>query len=701
MSAPPSDAGGSRRGAGLLAWTTGAAILAVALALQAGALSRRAGPPTDDEARHLVLAGAVGDLSRQPPGQWLDGLYAAGGAQPPVHHVVTALGFRVLGESAQAAWAVQLALLAAAALLTWRFAQVRLGLAAGALAAVIFATLPGVTRVARTARPEMTGAVLVALALALLAVRRPGKAATAGLGLVLGLGTLTLWSFPLFVAGPLLVASTTPAAPGGWTRRRLAAAAVLALLVASPWWVDFALHRIPTQGILVALAAAPPGPRLPHAAFFWASTVVDRDLSAPLRLVLLPTLLVTAWRLRPGPPEQADQRGAAGALALGVGLPWAVLAGIGAVDQESLLPALPMLAALLAWTVTALASAWARDTAAAALAAYAVAALFLALGDAERTARARHALRRLPLLYTALTTDAGEMGPRPDLLAWPAEALVDQIVAGVSPRAPRAAILLVPNHATLNPMTLTWLARRRGLRLAASPLPEEGPPPRAAVLDYVLVNVKGDQGPDHVTRRQARATRTLLRRRGLVAVADLPSPVGPLSLLRSQAALSPPVPMPPGTSFDLTRSAVRWHLVHGWSEPEAYGTWALGPRAGFRMRLARATPHRLVAELAPYDRLGRAQVIEVRYGSTLIAVWRPPDHQWSTFTAEVPAELPTGSVDEVRFGFAAAARPMDRDLSEDPRRLAAFFRSIRFERVNPKASRFAPRGMSIQRLVSE
>ncbi len=95
--------------------------------------------------------------------------------------------------------------------------------------------------------------------------------------------------------------------------------------------------------------------------------------------------------------------------------------------------------------------------------------------------------------------------------------------------------------------------------------------------------------------------------------------------------------------------------------------------------LARGKAYRLVAELAPYPRLGRAQAIEVRYGSEVIAVWHPPDAQWRTWTAEVPAALPTGSVDEVQFTFGAAARPSDEGASADTRRLAVLFRTIRFE----------------------
>ena len=656
----------------VLVWISGL-VLAAALAFHAGALARRTGPPTDDEARHLVLAAAVRDLPQRPPREWVNSLYQAAGAQPPAHHVLVAAGFLVFGESARVAWGLQLVLLFATTLAVWRFAHRLLGPAAGALAALVFATLPGVTRLARTARPEMTTALLVALVLVMLSMLRPQRGATVVLGVLLGIGAMSLWSFPLFVAGPLLVAAFPPAAGEGWSRRRLAAAAALGLLIAAPWWIDF-LQRLPPQGVWVGLAAVPPE-RLPTPASpFWARAIVDHHLSGPLRLVFLAGCLVIAWRLLP----RRTGRAAALGLITGVALPCVILTSIGAVDAESLLPALPMLAALLAWTVASLPAAWARSVVAAGLAAYAVVAWVLALGAPAFAARARQAARSFPLLYAALDTDTAEMGPRPDLLDWPAERVIDEIEAGVSPLAPRASLLLVPNYTTLNPMTLTWLARRRGFRLAAVSLPRDGPPPPAEALDFVLVNVKGSQDPVHVTKRQARATARLLRRRGLVAVTDLPSPVGPLTLLRSRRELLPPSPLPAGTHFDLTRSAVRWHLAEGWSEPEPNGTWALGAGARFRVQLQRGTRYLLVAELEPYPQLDRPQVIEVRYGSSVIAVWRPLGG-WRTCTAEIPAGLPTGGVDDVRFTFAAAARVGNPESDTDSRWLAVFFRSIRFE----------------------
>jgi 4-amino-4-deoxy-L-arabinose transferase-like glycosyltransferase len=675
VTAPQSPPPDGPRAAGLLPWTAGALLLATVV-LHGWALSRRAGPPTDDEARHLLLAATVSDLARQPLRPWLEALYGAAGAQPPAHHVIVGAFFLVLGESARAAGAAQIALLAAAALATWRFAHAHVGPTAGALAAWMFATLPGVTRVARTARPELLAALLVALVLAMLAVRRPGRWATLALGLLLGLGAMTLWSFPLFVIGPLVVAAAWRPGPGGWSRGQLAAAAALGLLVALPWWADF-LHRVPPGVIAVALGAAPAGARVPGSASFWARTIVDHDLSGPLRLAFLAAVLVTAWRLRPGAAERRTALG----LLLAVAIPCVAMSWVRSIDKEALLPALPVLAALLAWTIAAIASARARGLVAAAVAAYAMASVSMALGPPDVGLHVRRALRPAALLYAALTTDVAEMGPRPDLLEWPAEALVDRIARGAPVLHARPALLLVPHQATLNPITLAWLARLRGVPLSITRLPEEGATPDASTLDYVLVNSKGYQSAAIVSKREARATADLLRSGGLVPVADLPSPVGPLTLLRSRSALLDPELGPAGGVIDLTRPNARWHLLEGWSDIEPNGTWALGAEARLRVRLPRGQAHRLIADLAPYPHLGRAQAIEVRYGPTVIAVWHPPDAAWRTWTAEVPAALPTGSVDEVGFTFAAARRPADAGVSADGRQLAVYFRTIRFEPI--------------------
>src|SRR6185503_4893856 len=108
------------------------------------------------------------------------------------------------------------------------------------------------------------------------------------------------------------------------------------------------------------------------------------------------------------------------------------MAWMGSVDPEMLLPVLPALSALLALAMAAVPSAWARGVVVAAVTAYALASLAVSLGPAAWAQRTRQALRPFPLLHTALATDAAEMGPRPDLREWPAEALVDQIARRAS-----------------------------------------------------------------------------------------------------------------------------------------------------------------------------------------------------------------------------------------------------------------------------
>ena len=81
----------------------------------------------------------------------------------------------------------------------------------------------------------------------------------------------------------------------------------------------------------------------------------------------------------------------------------------------------------------------------------------------------------------------------------------------------------------------------------------------------------------------------------------------------------------------------------------------------------------------PFSRLSRPQMVTVRYRGTLLATWHPTEPGWRVFTAGIPADLPSGSIDEIRFGFDERARPADLGLSADTRPLAAYVRRVRFD----------------------
>src|SRR6185503_2698275 len=127
-----------------------------------------------------------------------------------------------------------------------------------------------------------------------------------------------------------------------------------------------------------------------------------------------------------------------------------------------------------------------------------------------------------------------------------------------------------------------------------------------------------------------------------------------------------------------------WYLGAGWYPPEPDRRWTEGTEAVLRVQLRPGSAYRLVAEVAPYPLLPRAQRITVLYRGASIARWDLPGGHWREEVAGVPMELPTGGIDEVSFRFAVVARPSEMQVgSADRRRLAAMFRVIRFEEQAP------------------
>jgi 4-amino-4-deoxy-L-arabinose transferase-like glycosyltransferase len=653
------------------AFASGALALVLLLAHLAF-LRQDAAPPVWDEALHLLLASRLDDLLREPSRRTLDALRAAWDFYPPLHHALVGALMAVLGPTALAARIVNLAWLAVLGWGTHRAASSLFGRAAGWVAAALVVSFPFVTQMARMSMTDLGLAALAAAAVGfLLASGLRTRAQAVAFGLILGAGLMTKWIYPAFVAGPVLV--------WAWTERRwarLALAAAVAAAVAAPWYAMNAATIVGRGRFLAGLGPAQGNPY----GWNWANAVVyagvvgDVFVTAPEKLVLIAASLAALACLALG---RGPRRIALVTVALWVAIPYVAMTAISNKDPRFVLPLVAPVAALCAWGLRELPWRSLRWTALALVFGYTAGLFALAVAGETRAARLLSALSGAPRLQALVRHDLAHVQRPPDP-GWPSAAIVSAIHARLTPVAPWASLAVVPDLATVNPNTLTWLARGQGFRLDAHH-PRDPAQVDAHAWEYVLLKPEGDQGADHTTEASAGVTaRVLAEGDAFEGVQDFAGPAGEtLRLLRTRTSL-PPADLR-ASEIDVASPASRWHLGDGWGMPEAAGRWAIDREAVVRVQLDPGRAHRLKVELSPFTRLPAPQVITVAYRGTTLATWRPADPGWRVFKADIPATLPTGGIDEIVLTFAQRARPSDLGLSADARTLAAYFRRIRIE----------------------
>jgi hypothetical protein len=654
----------------------GLSALALALLLAHLAFLRQdRAPPVWDEALHLLLAARFEDFLRAPSRHSLEALRAAWDFYPPLFHALVGTLFALMGSTAVAARLVNLGWVAVLGWGTHRAAAALFGRAAGAVAAALVVTFPIVIQLSRMAMTDLGLAALAAASVGfLLATDLRTRRHAVLLGLLLGAGLLTKWIFPAFVAGPLAV--------WAWTRGRdrwpprLGLATAVAAVVAAPWYLANA-GTIVTRGRY--LAGLGPAQGNPHG-WNWANAVVyagvirDVFVTTPEKLVLIGAGAAALVGLAVGP---RPARTGLWLIASWLVVPYVAMTAISNKDPRFVLPLVAPVAVLCAWGLLALPHRVARAAALALTFGYVAGLLLLAASGEARRVRLLRVLSGVPSLQAMVRHDLHTSQPPPDP-GWPSDAIVSAVRQRLTPVAPFASLEVVPDLATVNPNTLAWLARRQGFRLEAHH-PRDPAEVDAQAWEYVLLKPEGDQGANHTTEASAAITaRVLAVGEAFLPVQDFAGVAGEILSLRRTRASIPPADLR-ASEIEMTSPTSRWHLGEGWGSAEAAGRWAIGREAVVRIQLEGGRPHRLKAELSPFSRLMRPQVVTVRYRGALLATWRPTDLGWGVFKADIPAGLATGGIDEIRLGFAERGRPSDLGLSADTRPLAVYFRRVRFE----------------------
>jgi hypothetical protein len=263
---------------------------------------------------------------------------------------------------------------------TRRFSRPRTGL----LAAFLISMYPIVYGLSRYYLLDVPLTAMTALAVWLLlrTERFSRLGASCWLGIVIGLGMLTKWTYPLYVAGPLIMVLAATLRTG--TRREarnVAVAAALAAALAAPWYLT-SIPELKRQLVLNRLYAAVQ--QNPSAAsldgwLYYARYVVREQIFLPLA-VLWAVSVVILLRRRPRDP-------ATHVLMAWTAVTYVAMSLITVKTSRYTMPFLPAGAAMTAIAVDGLRREWLRRSLIAAIVAWSLvewAGLSWGLGASDR-----------------------------------------------------------------------------------------------------------------------------------------------------------------------------------------------------------------------------------------------------------------------------------------------------------------------------
>lgn len=557
------------------------ALLAVSHLAWAAADGR---PPPWDRAVHLEAALRCARMLRE--GEWL-GVLSISAFYPPLGHCAAGLLHRLVGPSPFAALAVTQTALAVAVLATYAIGA-RLGSAAAGLAAA--GLLAGYREVVLESRVFMLDlpltAVVASTVLVLLRTwgfTRPAWCAVAGL--LGGLGLLTKWTYPVYVA-PVAVVVWRAAEPG--TARAVRVRHVMLVLavaaaIAAPWYLRHLGLPISLLRLAFTRGAAEGDPAVGSVgAWTWYVQALVRQLGPPFAALFA---LGLAWALARRP------RG------LSVLLVWFLapvvfFALLRNKDYRYTLPCLPAVALLSSAWVARLRPPRAGLAVGAMVLVVVVHVAFLAWGwPAPEWARGRMAGE---LLFPSFPPVAER---------WPITEILARVARDLPPGRERATLAVVPDAIYFSPFTFAYYATREGRPVRVTKA-WRGPSPR--FVDYVLTK-SGDQGPAYTTDAA----------RAVMARLDAGDPVL-VPLLRRVAVF----PLPDDSRATLYRVAAR--EVPGLSAAAFLERLhAAAPRAlGWAVRDARGLALDVEADADAETLAGRLRRLTLRVESARVGDFR-------------------------------------------------------------------------------
>ncbi len=205
-----------------------------------------------DSAIHSVESLNASRIGEDPTSSHIHQILSVSWYYPPFVSYVSAMVYRVLGETEFAGFQVMTLFLLVLVLSTYSLGLRLYGRLTGTLAALFLSVSPIVTAYSRTFMLDLPLASMVALS-AFLLVRAGnfrGSLFAALLGVALGCGLLTKWTFPLFLVGPFAFYAWKGLKDKPGRRRvvgNILLALVIAILISLPWYLEHIVQILTTR----------------------------------------------------------------------------------------------------------------------------------------------------------------------------------------------------------------------------------------------------------------------------------------------------------------------------------------------------------------------------------------------------------------------------------------------------------------------
>jgi hypothetical protein len=130
-------------------------------------------------------------------------------------------------------------------------------------------------------------------------------------------------------------------------------------------------------------------------------------------------------------------------------------------------------------------------------------------------------------------------------------------------------------------------------------------------------------------------------------------------------------------AFSFADPSIVWLLDAGWSNPEPWGVWSLGPESIQRLYLPAGRTYRVEVEAFPFQASdGCWQSLSLSWNGQDLGEQEFVGCDPQTLTFAAPASAITEGMNTLRWGYGRTHAPAETDASADQRQLAVGFLNL-------------------------